>query len=183
MAPSLVSEAITWSHVCLQKGHSRKASLRICRDISMPACTSEPPGDFVHVTCAWHMAELSQNTCAHACVHTHTHTHLIRPILERIARCVLMRNSWSGSVQIKDIHIRELPPVFPSCSAASKWVPPSLAPAGVASSLPGIDREPHPCAAHRYQTPRHRWECGRSAVFPYYSSRYSQTGSILVSCE
>lgn len=111
------------------EGHSKKASLRSCRDASTYlSCSSEACWDFVNVTWSWHIAEFSLNT------HSHTHTFDLLT-LEHVAKCVLMRNSWSGSAQIKDIPVRELPPVFPSCRAASKWVFLSSTPAGIARAL------------------------------------------------
>lgn len=101
--------------------------------------------EFANVTCRWHIPGILWTYAD------------IRDLLalEHVAKCVLMRNSWSGSAQIKDISVRELPPVFPSCSAASKWALLSLTPAGVtgpwnhrprASSLPEVDRQPRSCA-------------------------------------
>ena len=93
----------------------------ISHDLS---CGSEPRWDSVNVTGGWYVIGFSLHG---------RHAHIPNLLtLEHVAKCVLMRNSWSGSAQIKDIPVRELPPVSPSCSAASKWILQPLPPAGAA---------------------------------------------------
>lgn len=110
--------------------------------------------------------------------------------LEHVAKCVLMRNSWSGSAQIKDISVREMPPVFPSCSAASKWALLSPTPAGVtgpwnhrprASSLPEIDRQPWSCAWCHCQRAGTEGSEGAKLPFSTILLNMPQIGTILIS--
>lgn len=100
---------------------------------------------------------------AHTCTPS-PYTHTCSVALEHAAKCALMRNSWSGSAQIKDIPVRELPPVFPSCRAASKWVLLSLTPAGAARAQQShstwqlffLDwRQPRPGTLCHHQGPGH----------------------------
>lgn len=130
-----------------------------------------PSTDTAHYpSCSWATPRLHERdlSMAHGGVlskHTHTrpHAHTLDLLtLEHVAKCVLMRNSWFGSAQIKDIPVRELSPVLPSCSAASKWVLLSLTPAALlepcnhaprASNLPRVDRHlvPRPHIISRHQ--------------------------------
>ena len=93
----------------------------ISHDLS---CGSEPRWDSVNVTSRWSIIGFSLHGW-----HAHVPNLLT---LEQVTKCVLMRNSWSGSAQIKDSPVRELPPVSPSCSAASEWILQPLPPAGAA---------------------------------------------------
>lgn len=121
-ALSHARNGVSW---CFSAGRPRTASIGSCRHTS-------------HYLSCWALLSLwlwpvDGMSLSFLWTYAHVLDLLTR---EHAAKCVLMRNRWSGSAQIKDILVRELPPVFPSCSAASKWVLLSLTPAGVARTLP-----------------------------------------------